>query len=61
MIRADGPLATGAMTSTLVFAHLAGLLEPLAFLPAFLAVIVAILRSRRPDGGPTRDHSTGEP
>jgi hypothetical protein len=45
----------------LVFAHLAGVLEPLAFLPAFLAVIAAMFKSLRQRSGDTRDHATGEP
>ena len=42
-----------------VFAHLAGLLEPLAFLPAFLAVIAAMVNSVRSRGERRRDHTTG--
>jgi hypothetical protein len=45
----------------LVFAHLAGVLEPLAFAPAFLAVLFAMFKSVRQRNGATRDRSTGEP
>ena len=44
-----------------VFAHLAGVLEPLAFLPAFLAVIAAMFKSLRDRSGEARDRSSGEP
>ena len=44
-----------------VFAHLAGVLEPLAFLPAFLAVVAAMFKSVRRRNGAIGDRSTGEP
>jgi hypothetical protein len=44
-----------------VFAHLAGLLEPLAFLPAFLVVLWAMFNSLRGRGGERHDNPRGEP
>jgi len=47
----------------LVFAHLGSLLEPLLFLPAFLAVIAATVSSLRHRGAHdrTRNRSIGAP
>jgi hypothetical protein len=39
-----------------VLAHLAGVLEPLVFAPAFVAVVVAIARSVRQQRDETRNH-----
>jgi hypothetical protein len=52
---------TDHIAASLIIAHMAGLLEPLLFLPAIAVVVRAIATARRERNDATRTHLTTNP